>query len=149
MASLDVLSLSVGQDGLSVSVPGDGGKRHSTAFTLQLYHCVQQGCDFCGDVTTFDGGGHWRNGIKIIKSKTCNSAVFGQVRCVNIQRIYSIKRKLFFYIKDLSKSTLTIDTEVKVLGLFASCIHDTALVAGLVPKTGTFYPQNLTPVGDL
>lgn len=50
---------------------------------------------------------------------------------------------------DLSKCTLTIDDEVKVLGLFSSCIHGTTLVAGLVTKTGTFYPQNLTSVADL
>lgn len=43
VAPLDVLSLSIGQDGLSVLVPGDGGKRHSTPLTLQGYHCVQQG----------------------------------------------------------------------------------------------------------
>lgn len=41
---------------------------------------------------------------------------------------------------------LTVDAQVKVLGLFSGCIHDTALVAGLVPKTGTFDPQNLAPV---
>lgn len=58
VASLDVLSLSVGQDGLSVSVPGDGGKWHSTCLTLQCYHCVQQGCDLCGYVATFDGRWH-------------------------------------------------------------------------------------------
>lgn len=45
-----------------------------------------------------------------------------------------------------AKASLTVDTQVEVLGFFASCIHDTALVAGLVPKTGTFYPQNLAPV---
>lgn len=48
---------------------------------------------------------------------------------------------------DFSKPT--VDIQVKVLGLFASCIHNTTLVAGLVPKPGTFYPQNLTPVCDL
>lgn len=41
---------------------------------------------------------------------------------------------------------LTVDAQVEVLGFFAGCIHDAALVAGLVPKTGTFYPQNLAPV---
>lgn len=45
--------------------------------------------------------------------------------------------------------TLTIDTKVKVLGLFPSCIRGTTLVAGLISKTGTFYSQNLTPVCDL
>lgn len=44
------------------------------------------------------------------------------------------------------RSVPTVDAQVKVLGFFASRIHDTALVTGLVPKTGTFYPQNLTPV---
>ncbi len=67
VASLDVLSLSVGQDGLSVSVPGDGRKWHSTCLTLQCYHRVQKGCDLCGYVTTFDGRWHWRNGTKMIK----------------------------------------------------------------------------------
>lgn len=47
MASLHVLSLSVGQDGLSFSVPGDCGKWHSTCLALQCYHCVQQRCDLC------------------------------------------------------------------------------------------------------
>lgn len=46
-------------------------------------------------------------------------------------------------------SKLTINTDVKVLGLFAGCIHGTTLVAGLVSKTSTLYLQNLTPVGDL
>lgn len=41
VASLNVLSLRVGQDGLSVSVPGDGGRWDATSFTLQRYHCVQ------------------------------------------------------------------------------------------------------------
>lgn len=48
-----------------------------------------------------------------------------------------------------AKASLTVDTQVEVLGFFAGCIHDTALVAGLVPKTGTFNPQNLAPVCDL
>lgn len=61
-ASLDVLSLQVGQDGLSHSVPGDGGRWDPTPFTLQRYHCVQQGCDICGRVPTFDGGRDWRKG---------------------------------------------------------------------------------------
>lgn len=46
----------------------------------------------------------------------------------------------------VERLALTVDAQVKVLGFFAGCIHDTALVTGLVPKTGTFYPQNLTPV---
>lgn len=60
VASLDILGLSAGQDVLSVSVPGDGGRRDPTPFTLQCYHCVQQGCDICGGVPTFDGGRDWR-----------------------------------------------------------------------------------------
>lgn len=47
------------------------------------------------------------------------------------------------------QSTLTIDTEVEFLWLFPCSIDDTTLVAGLVTETGTFYPKNLTPVGDL
>lgn len=60
LASLDILGLPAGQDGLSVSEPGDGGRRDPTPFTLQRYHCVQQGCDICGGVPTFDGGRDWR-----------------------------------------------------------------------------------------
>lgn len=56
VASLDILGLPAGQDGLSVSVPGDGGRWDPTPFTLQRYHGVQQGCDICGCVPTFDGG---------------------------------------------------------------------------------------------
>lgn len=53
------------------------------------------------------------------------------------------------YTWTFQKYTLTVDAEVDVLGLFPSCVHHTALVAGLVSKTGTFYPQYLTSVGDL
>lgn len=59
VALLNVLSLRVGQDGLSISVPGDGGRWDATPFTLQCYHCVQQGCDVRGRVPAFDGGGDW------------------------------------------------------------------------------------------
>lgn len=59
MASLNVLSLRVGQDGLSVSVPGDSGRWDATPLTLQRYHCVQQGCDVRGCVPAFDGRRDW------------------------------------------------------------------------------------------
>lgn len=62
VASFDILGLPAGQDGLSVSVPGDGGRWDPTPFTLQSDHCVQQGCDICGGVPTFDGGRDYRQG---------------------------------------------------------------------------------------
>lgn len=53
MASLHVLSLSAGQDGFSVSVPGDGGGRDAASLTFQCYYCVLQGGDLCGEVPSF------------------------------------------------------------------------------------------------
>lgn len=72
MASLDVLSLRVGQDGLSVSVPGDGGRWDATSFTLQRYHCVQQCCDVRGCVPAFDGGRNWIKDKIMSKSPNLN-----------------------------------------------------------------------------
>lgn len=79
MSSVNVLSLSAGQDGLSVPVPDDGGKRHPAPFALQSHHRVQQSRGFGGYVATFDGGGNWRNGIRILIFKNCILALFGHV----------------------------------------------------------------------
>lgn len=62
VSSLHVLALPAGQDGQSVSVPGEGGRWDPSAFTLQRYQCVQQGCDIRGGIPTFDGGRDWRQG---------------------------------------------------------------------------------------
>lgn len=69
VASVNILSLPVGQDGLSISIPGDSGGWDPTPFTLQCYHGVQQGCDVCGCVPPFDGGRDWRKGKMMCMGK--------------------------------------------------------------------------------
>lgn len=103
MTSLDILSLSVGQHFLSISVPGDGGDWNAAYFAVQRYHCVQQGCDFRSYVTTFDGGGNWRNGTILsnvsvmIFSKLKKNSMQDQHALAQPQQLDSIKQLFRMY----------------------------------------------------